>query len=243
MLQSKARLLELNAKLAETLTSKGVTATADETTTTLVNKVADITSGDDSALRGLIQRDLTEITIPEGTTSIGHDAFYKCENLEKIIIPYGVTSIGASAFFRCKKLKNVKIPNSVKEILDSAFMYCSDITDLTIPDGVEIIGNAAFAYCSYVVNLYIPSSVKKMETNSFLYFNGLTYVTLGEGFNCDNLYLKTAKLSRETVVNMFNALADRTGLTAYTLTLGSTNLAKLTEQDILIATNKNWTLA
>ena len=40
MLQSKARLLELNAKLAETLTSKGVTAAADETTTTLVKKVA-----------------------------------------------------------------------------------------------------------------------------------------------------------------------------------------------------------
>ena len=72
MLQSKQRLLELNAKLAEMLTSKGVTATADETTTALVNKVADITdSGDDSILRGLIQRDLTEITIPNGVTSIG----------------------------------------------------------------------------------------------------------------------------------------------------------------------------
>ena len=46
MLQSKTRMLELNAKLAETLTSKGVSATADETTTALVNKVADIKSGD-----------------------------------------------------------------------------------------------------------------------------------------------------------------------------------------------------
>lgn len=44
MLQSKQRLLELNAKLAETLTSKGVTATADETTTALINKVAQITT-------------------------------------------------------------------------------------------------------------------------------------------------------------------------------------------------------
>lgn len=44
MLQSKQRLLELNAKLAETLTSKGVTATADETTTALINKVGEITT-------------------------------------------------------------------------------------------------------------------------------------------------------------------------------------------------------
>ena len=48
MLQSKKRLLELNAKLAEILTNKGVTATADETTTVLINKVSDISGGDDS---------------------------------------------------------------------------------------------------------------------------------------------------------------------------------------------------
>lgn len=44
MLQSKQRLLELNAKLAEILTSKDVTATADETTTALINKVDWITT-------------------------------------------------------------------------------------------------------------------------------------------------------------------------------------------------------
>lgn len=42
MSQSKARLLELNARLAQNLTDKGIEATADETTTTLVDKVADI---------------------------------------------------------------------------------------------------------------------------------------------------------------------------------------------------------
>ena len=75
MLQSKQRLLELNTKLAETLTSKGVTATADETTSSLVNKVADITSGDDSFLKGLISREATEMLIPDGITRIGKNAF------------------------------------------------------------------------------------------------------------------------------------------------------------------------
>lgn len=42
MLQSKQRLLQLNAKLAETLTDKGVTATGDETTTALIDKVKNI---------------------------------------------------------------------------------------------------------------------------------------------------------------------------------------------------------
>ena len=42
MSKSKERLLELNSKLAQTLTEKGVEATTDETTTSLVDKVAEI---------------------------------------------------------------------------------------------------------------------------------------------------------------------------------------------------------
>lgn len=46
MLKSKQRLLELNSKLAEALTSKGVSASANETTTTLINKVKNISGAD-----------------------------------------------------------------------------------------------------------------------------------------------------------------------------------------------------
>lgn len=244
MLQSKQRLLELNAKLADTLTSKGVAATADETTTTLVNKVADITSGDDSVLRGLIQRDLTEITIPEGITSVGSYAFCRCDNIQSVIIQTGVTIIDKSAFSGCKNLKKIEIPNSVKVIGVDAFYSCRSITDVTIPDGVETIDANAFSYCSNIVNLYIPSSVTLIGDGAFRYANALKYVTLGENFDCDNLNLSSStKYSRETIVSWLNALADRTGQIAYKLTIGAKNLAKLTEEDILIATNKNWTLA
>jgi hypothetical protein len=44
-------------------------------------------------------------------------------------------------------------------------------------------------------------------------------------------------------VSWLNALYDRTGLSAYKLTMGSTNLNKLTNEQKAIATNKNWTLA
>ena len=222
MLQSKQRLLELNAKLAEMLTSKGVTATADETTTALVNKVADITdSGDDSILRGLIQRDLTEITIPNGVTSIGKYAFANYENLTSIALPDSVTSIDDYAFLSCKNLISVTIANGVTNIKFAAFRYCSSLTNITIPSSVTSIRSNALQSCS-----------------------ALEQVTLGDGFNCNKLDLSASTLySRETILQWLNALADRTGQTAYTLTIRATNLAKLTEDDILIATNKNWTLA
>lgn len=48
MRKAKKRTLQLNAQLAQTLTEKGVEATADETTTALVDKVAEISAGSDS---------------------------------------------------------------------------------------------------------------------------------------------------------------------------------------------------
>ena len=53
----------------------------------------------------------------------------------------------------------------------------------------------------------------------------------------------TTKLTVDSMVGIFNNLKDLTGETAKTLTLGSTNLAKLTDEQKAIAINKNWTLA
>lgn len=50
----------------------------------------------------------------------------------------------------------------------------------------------------------------------------------------------STKFTREALVVVLNNLGTPTS--TQTLTLGSTNLAKLTEEDIAIATEKNWTL-
>ena len=42
---------------------------------------------------------LTSITIQDGVTSIGYDAFYRCTSLTSITIPNSVTSIGTNAFY------------------------------------------------------------------------------------------------------------------------------------------------
>lgn len=50
----------------------------------------------------------------------------------------------------------------------------------------------------------------------------------------------STQFERENLVTVLNNLGTPT--TTQTLTIGSTNLAKLTEEDIAIATQKNWTL-
>lgn len=49
-------------------------------------------------------------------------------------------------------------------------------------------------------------------------------------------------IERPSLRALINGLADLTGQTPLTLTLGATLMAKLTEEDIAVATNKNWTI-
>ena len=79
--------------------------------------------------------------------------------------------------------------------------------------------------------------------------NGSTYsqyvdIEIGDGaLQPISLYRFTG-LTRENIVNhILVKLGDNTGQSALTLTLGATNLAKLTDEDKAIATAKNWTLA
>jgi hypothetical protein len=54
---------------------------------------------------------------------------------------------------------------------------------------------------------------------------------------------EVTKLDRGALVEIIGNLRDMTGSTAKTLKMGSTNMAKLTDEDIAVATAKNWTIA
>lgn len=88
MLQSKARLLELNAKLAETLTSKGVTATGDETTTALIDKVKNISGSEKliefSQVRPEVQDYLDNVTYDPTDYTTSQIANYITEKTQNI---------------------------------------------------------------------------------------------------------------------------------------------------------------
>jgi hypothetical protein len=186
---------------------------------------------------------LTSITIPSSVTSIGNYAFYYCTGLTSINIPSGVTKISGSTFYYCTSLTSITIPSSATSIGDSAFYYCTGLTSVTIPSSITSIGQQAFYNCINLTSVTIPSSVTIIDS-AFTSCTNLEFVTLGNGFNANNLKLSySTKYSVETMVSWLNALYDRTGSKAYKLIIGSTNLNKLTAEQKAIATNKNWTLA
>ena len=166
------------------------------------------------------------------------------KSIAKIDIPAEVMRIGGYVFYRCLSLTSITIPGSVVTIEHNAFRECSNLTTVYISNGVTQIGTSAFNGCSNLTTLFIPNSATIDSLTVFRDCNNLENVILEPGFNAKNLDLSSSTLySVETLVAMLNALADRTGQTAYSLTLGSINLAKLSNEQIAIATQKNWTLA
>ena len=122
---------------------------------------------------------LTSITIPNSVTEIGKHAFYNCSSLTSLTIPNSVTSIGEYAFEWCSSLTSVTIGNSVTSIGGWAFYNCSRLTSVTIPNSVTSIGWAAFGYCSALTSITIPNSVTSIGDWAFEYCSSLTSVTLG----------------------------------------------------------------
>ncbi len=138
--------------------------------------------------------DLTNITIPDGVTTIGGGAFHSCIYLTNITIPDGVTTIGLSAFEDCTRLTNITIPNSVTYIGGQAFQYCNDLVEITIPDGIQTIEQLTFNQCYLLHTVNLPSSVTTIgylafQNNTSLANIDLQHVETIEdlAFRCDDL--------------------------------------------------------
>ena len=121
---------------------------------------------------------LTSVTIPNSVTSIGSYAFYGCTGLSSVTIGSGVTSIGYNAFSGCTGLTSVTIGNGVTSIGEDAFLSCTNLTSVTIPDSVTSIGGGAFYGCTGLTSVTIPNSVTSIGNSVFSGCTGLTSVTI-----------------------------------------------------------------
>ncbi|MBO4812208.1 MAG: leucine-rich repeat protein [Prevotella sp.] len=147
---------------------------------------------------------LKSVTLPNGLTSIGDDAFRECTDLEAIEIPQSVNTIGYGCFSVCSQLQTVTlhagnltkidddvfsncsitsidIPSGVTSIGYGAFSYCSSLQSVVLPDGLTSIGSYAFSNCVKLQALDIPSSVSYLGSNFAEYCTELATVTLNEG--------------------------------------------------------------
>ena len=74
--------------------------------------------------------DIVYLTIDEGITSIGENAFCRCYNLQVAILPEGLERIGEEAFAFCTSLTTLAIPSTVTDIYAHAFSGCTSVSDV-----------------------------------------------------------------------------------------------------------------
>ena len=63
-------------------------------------------------------------------------------NIQNISIEEGITTIGYNAFYGFSNLKNIELPQSLREIRPGGLENCTSLENLTIPDNVTIYNEA-----------------------------------------------------------------------------------------------------
>ena len=184
---------------------------------------------------------------PEGTEIIGGDnvnSMYRNVNeIESVVMPDSVTSIVNAVFYGCKGLKNVTFGKSLTSVGQIAFRDCTAIETVDlINTSLTTLNTWAFKDCKALTTVTLPNTITYVN-DPFDDCKNLENVTLQNGFLCTINFSASTKYSVDTIVNMFNALAVVPDGETRTLTLGATNLAKLTDKQKQIATDKGWTLA
>ena len=118
------------------------------------------------------------VSIPDGVTDIGPNAFSRCKAVTSVTIPEGVTEIESEAFDSCTGLTSVALPGSLKVIWNSAFNDCRGLASIALPDSVTDIRDYAFANCTALTSIVIPEGAVSIGAGAFLNCTSLTSVVL-----------------------------------------------------------------
>ncbi|MCL2511317.1 MAG: leucine-rich repeat protein [Bacteroidales bacterium] len=123
-------------------------------------------------------REIIEVVIEHGVTSIGNVAFEWCSSLSSVSISETVTSIGSWAFAHCHSLTSIIIPNSVDTIKAGVFEDCSNLASVIMGNNVKTIGYYAFKNCNSLVYAAIPSSVTSIGGEAFSNCHNLSSINI-----------------------------------------------------------------
>lgn len=197
--------------------------------------------------------------------------FYGCSSLTTIPnLDTSKVRTMSEMFRSCSSLTSIpKLNTSNVESMDYMFSNCSRLSDVPQLDTSNVTRmDSMFNNCGNITSLPLLNTSKVTSMHYML--GGCQRLTEIPAFDCANctddsalkgfmlyayavtaIHLRNIKvrldissprnLTREAIVEVLNNLATVTS--TKTLTMGETNLAKLTDEDKAIATNKGWTLA
>lgn len=159
-----------------------------------------------------------------------YDNLNNCRRLRKLIYPPSMPYIYNAGYFlnNMYSLQELFIPEDFGSLSERG-TYINQIQWLTIPDFVFNIPNCRLL--SFGISDSAFNGIKFSKESQFVWNNSYNNV----------LTIINCVISREALVDIFNQLPDFTGQPTRTMSLvRSTGAQELTEEDIKIATDKNW---
>lgn len=190
-------------------------------------------------------------------------AFADCQNLESLTLKgteNGAILYIANMFTKCLELKNVPDFNTSNVLTaDSCFRDCKSLKKITsLNVGKTTSMKEMFSGCTALEEV-CELDCKNNKNVQGMFYNNSSLKTLGglkelgkayTGSSVNstsyNLNLTTCtNLTKQSLLNVINGLYDLAShnKAAQGLFLGEINLAKLTAEEIAIATNKGWNVS
>lgn len=102
-----------------------------------------------------------EIKIPDSVETIGNEAFYDCQNLERIALPSALQTLSNGTFSGCTALSEVTFPASLKIIERSAFSGCRNLSEVKLPASLTAIQSSVFHRCSNLKTVSYDGSLAR----------------------------------------------------------------------------------
>ena len=154
-----------------------------------------------------------------------------------------VTDMG-SMFSGCTSLTSIPLFDTSKVTnMFCMFFNCNSLTSVPLFDTSKVTNMYyMFGNCRSLTS--VPLFDTSKVTNMYYMFSNCTSLTTLGGFTGLKVDLNLSPcplLTKESILNVFNKAANVKS-SPKTLTLGSTNLSKLTTSEKAIATNKGWVL-
>ena len=171
--------------------------------------------------------------------------FYHCSKLTTIpqLDTSKVTNVRCM-FYECSELTTIpQLDTSNVTNMSIMFAYCYELTAIPQLDTSNVTNmSSMFTGCSELTA--IPQLDTSNVTNMYDMFSYCSKLEAIHMTNINaNLSISASTLfTREALVEIIGNLKAQTS-GSKTLTMGSTNLAKLTDEDKAVATGKGWTLA
>ena len=172
-----------------------------------------------------------------------------------------------SMCYMCYNLRKINMSNMISENISNCYMTfssCSKLETIIFPDDIGTKFGATniaqmFRNCTNLTTLPLINASNVINIY-WLFYQTKNITNLGGFRNLGEAYLTTQSanyedyrldlspcslLTKQSIINVLNNLYDiaSKGCNTQSIILGSTNIAKLTEDEIAIATNKGWTVS